>query len=209
MNPYDELQVALAGVCQSAYLVKSVARNKPYCENSYETTLTSIINTDPKTTVDVYGKLASIKLGFETLVAQLGDRSSKDAEITRYIASLLTLERKISAKKGRLADIGERIDTIKRQTHMISLLDGQMVANLASVYIDNVSPLSHKIQVAGEPSALKQQSVQDKIRALLLGGIRSAVLWRQLGGTRRSIIFQRSKIVQSARNTLQIINQSL
>lgn len=208
MNAYNELQVALAGVCQSASLVKSVARNKPYSEVAYETTLNSIVATDPKSTVDVYGTLDNLKLGFEILVAQLGDRSSKDSEITRYIASLLTLERKLVQKGGRLAALGERIENVKRQTSMLSLMEGQMVSNLASIYKDNISPLTHKIQVAGEPSALKQQSVQDKIRALLLGGIRSAVLWRQLGGTRRSIIFQRGKILQSAKDTLHTINQS-
>lgn len=208
MNAYDESQLALAGVCQSAFLVKAIARNKSFPEDAYEVTLNSIIETDPKSTVDVYGTLENLKLGYETLVAQLGDRSTKDSEITRYIASLLTLERKVTKKAGRLAALGERIDNIKRQTSMLSLLDGQMVANLASIYKDNISPLSHKIQVAGEPAALKQKSVQDKIRALLLGGIRSAVLWRQLGGTRRNIIFQRSQILHSAKETLSTINQS-
>lgn len=208
MNAYDESQLALAGVCQAASLVKSIARDKPYSEQAYEVTLNSIIETDPKTTVDVYGKLENLKLGFEILIAQLGDRSSKDAEITRYIASLLTLERKVSKKSGKLSQIGQRIDNIKRQTSMLSLFEGQMISNLASIYKDNISPLSHKIQVAGEPVALKQQSVQDKVRALLLAGIRSAVLWRQLGGTRRSIIFQRNKILQSAQKTLNTINHT-
>ena len=208
MNVFDESQLALAGVCQAAALVKAIARNKVFPENAYETTLNSIVATDPKSTVDVYGSLKNLKFGFEQLLMQLEDRSRKDGEITRYIASLLTLERKISKKSQRLSAIAERIDNIKRQSNMIALHEPQMVANIASIYRDNISPLSHKIQVAGDPNALKQQAVQDKVRALLLGGIRSAVLWRQLGGSRRSIIFQRKKILDSAKQTLHIINQS-
>lgn len=208
MNRFDEMQLPLAGVCQAAILVQSIARSKPYSEESYQTTISSIVATDPESTVDVYGALKNLKLGFEVLIAQLGDKATKDQEITRYVASLLTLERKITQSDGKLAAIGERIDNIKRQTSMMSIFENQMIANLASIYKDNVSPLPHKIQVAGDPASLKQQSIQDKVRALLLGGIRSAVLWRQLGGKRRNIIFQRGKILQSAENTLKTINQT-
>lgn len=209
MNQYDEAQIPLAGVCQAASLVKSVARSRDYSEDAFNTTIQSIVETDPANTVDVYGKLDNLKLGYEILVAQLGNRSSKDAEITRYVVSLLTLERKLSKTRGKLGALADRIDNIKRQSGLMSLFESQMMGNLASVYKDNISPMSHKIQVAGEPAALKQTSTQDKIRALLLGGIRSAVLWRQLGGTRRSLIFQRTKILQSAQSSLQIINQTL
>lgn len=208
MNRFDEAQLPLAGVCQAAHLVQSIARGKPYSEEAYEATLNSIVNTDPESTVDVYGTLKNLKSGFEILIAQLGEKAGKDQEITRYVASLLTLERKLSSSNGKLAAIGQRIDNIKRQTSMMSLFESQMISNLASIYKDNISPLTHKIQVAGEPAALKQQTVQDKVRALLLAGIRSAVLWRQLGGKRRNIIFQRSKILNSAENTLNTINQT-
>ncbi|BDX06157.1 high frequency lysogenization protein HflD [Planctobacterium marinum] len=208
MNRFDEAQLALAGVCQAAYLVKAIARSKPYSEDAYEATLSSIVKTDPDSTLDVYGALKNLKFGFEVMVSQLSDKAGKDQEITRYVASLLTLERKLSGSDGKLAEIGQRIDNIKRQTSMMSLFEGQMVSNLASIYKDNISPLTHKIQVAGDPTALKQQSVQDKVRALLLAGIRSAVLWRQLGGKRRNIIFQRNKILNSAENTLKTINQT-
>ena len=38
--------------------------------------------------------------------------------------------------------------------------------------------------------------MQHKVRALLLAGIRAAVLWRQLGGSRAQIIFARKKMVE-------------
>ena len=38
----------------------------------------------------------------------------------------------------------------------------------------------------------------ERIRALLLAGIRSATLWRQLGGNRWQLFFSRRKILKDA-----------
>ncbi len=209
MSQFDEAQIALAGVCQAAILVKDIARGRDFPEHAFTTSIESIINTDPDSVVDVYGSLAGVKYGLTALTHQLGnDARLKDTEITRYIASLLTLERKLSRTPEKLAEIGQRIDNVKRQSQMMSLFESQMLSNLASIYKDNISPLSHKIQVAGNPSILKLQLSQDKVRALLLAGIRSAFLWRQLGGKRRNIIFQRNKILQSAQSALDRIEHT-
>ena len=68
-----------------------------------------------------------------------------------------------------------------------------------------MSPLGARIQVTGEPIILKQKNNQHTIRALLLSGIRAAVLWRQVGGKRRNILFSRKKIVDTAKQLLQTI----
>ncbi|RLA21365.1 MAG: lysogenization regulator HflD, partial [Gammaproteobacteria bacterium] len=46
---------------------------------------------------------------------------------------------------------------------------------------------------------------KNKIRALLLSGIRAALLWRQCGGSRWKIIFQRKKITNTC---LQLLKSS-
>jgi CII-binding regulator of phage lambda lysogenization HflD len=55
---------------------------------------------------------------------------------------------------------------------------------LAALYQDTISRLTMRIHVKGVPEHLRKQAVADKIRALLLAGIRSALLWHQLGGRR-------------------------
>lgn len=205
MDKFQETQIALAGVCQSALLVKSLARNGEVSEDAYRTSIQSIVLTDPDAVIDVYGKLENVKLGLNCLFLQLsGSKGVKDTELTRYIASLLTLERKLTSSSETMSKLSQRIADVKRQATHFDLFDTQIISNLASIYKENVSPLAHKIQVAGNPAVLKQQSVQDKVRALLLAGIRSAFLWRQLGGKRRDIIFKRTKIV---RTTEQLIKQ--
>ena len=83
------------------------------------------------------------------------------------------------------------------------LFDSQILNNLASIYSDVISPLGPKIQVAGNPVQLKQANNQHKVRALLLAGVRAAVLWRQLGGQRRQILFTRRKILANAEHLLR------
>ena len=54
---------------------------------------------------------------------------------------------------------------------------------------------------------MKQTTTSDRIRTLLLAGIRSAMLWRQLGGNKWQIIFGRGEIERQSRVLLDDINQ--
>lgn len=203
MDNYLNIQLALAGVCQSAQLVKNLARTGKINQQAFEASLNSIVVTDPKETIDTYGGLNNLEIGLEVLGSQLNNKAgNKDSEMTRYIADLLGLERKLTANPNSLSELAKRIEHIKRQKMHSSLYESPMIANLASIYKDVISPLGSKIQVAGNPDILKQAGIQDKVRAVLLAGIRSAVLWRQLGGRRRNIIFQRNKILRVVQELL-------
>ncbi|TRY30243.1 high frequency lysogenization protein HflD [Aliiglaciecola sp. M165] len=210
MNKEFEKNLALAGVCQAAALVQSIARKGSAPQDEFEATINSIVVTTPENTLDVFGKVANLKTGLLTLVSQLGNAPvEKDAEITRYVASILGLERKLNRQPKRLAELAKRIEQIQRQMSHMGLFEEQMISNVASVYVDVVSPVGPKIQVAGKPALLKQNANQHRVRALLLAGVRAAFLWRQLGGQRRQILFNRRKIVSSALALQQQIDQHL
>jgi high frequency lysogenization protein len=51
---------------------------------------------------------------------------------------------------------------------------------------------------------LKSDANQHHIRALLLAGLRSALLWNQVGGKRRHFIFSRKQMLKAAQQLLQI-----
>ncbi len=206
-NKELERDFALAGVCQAAALVQMTARKGESPAPYFEASINSIVLTDTDSTEAVFGGIAQLGLGFKTIIAQLGNTSlDKDAEITRYVAGILSLERKISRKGEVLKELSERISQIQRQQTHMDLFERQMISNLASVYADVISPAGPKIQVAGTPAVLQQDSNQNKVRALLLAGVRAAVLWRQLGGKRRQILFSRKKIVKHAQQFQQQLN---
>lgn len=204
--------ITFAAICQVANLVQQVSRKghlpSEQDNENLTTLLTSITETSPSNTLDVYGgNLANIQKGLELVVSHLGDSEDKvkDPEFTRYIIGLINLERKLTKQPQQLAKLGERIEESKRQLEHYDIVSETLISSFASIYSDIISPLGARIQVTGEPSILKQSANQHKIRALLLSGIRAAVLWRQVGGKRRNILFSRTKLVNTAKQLLNTI----
>ncbi len=197
-NTLYDRTIAFAGICQAVALVQQVAKDG-YCDNAaFETSIKAILNTSPSSTLDVFGNEANLKTGLECLVNGI-DSTPTGSELTRYVISLMALERKLKEKPEAMSQLGNRIQMLERQTDHFDLFDDQMISNIASIYLDIISPIGPRIQVAGTPSVLQQTSNQHKVRALLLSGIRCSVLWRQVGGKRRHIIWGRKKMLEQAR----------
>ncbi|WP_341664247.1 high frequency lysogenization protein HflD [Vibrio sp.] len=194
---YDQT-IAFAGICQAVALVQQVAKNGHCDSDAFEASLKAILNTSPVNTLGVFGRESNLKIGLECIVKGI-DSTPSGSEVTRYIISLMALERKLSGRKDAMSQLGDRIQMMERQLDHFELLDDQMLSNLASIYLDVISPIGPRIQVTGTPSVLQQINNQHKVRALLLSGIRSAVLWRQVEGKRRHLIFGRKKMVEQAR----------
>lgn len=196
-NSVYDRTIAFAGMCQAVALVQQVAKNG-YCDtDAFATSIKAILNLNPSSTLDVYGDEASLKIGLETMVNGI-DSTPAGSELTRYLISLMALERKLSEKRDAMNTLAGRLQMAERQTQHFELLEEQMIGNIASIYLDVISPIGPRIQVTGTPAVLQQTAIQQKVRALLLSGIRSAVLWRQVGGKRRHMVFGRKKMVEQA-----------
>ncbi len=206
-----EQTITFAALCQIAYWVQKVSRTGQIDEEEFGILLNSIMQISPQNALAVYdGELANITQGLQLLIQHLdnaksGQNKVKDTEFTRYIISLINLERRLVKQPKQLTLLGERIEATKRQLEHFSLTSDTLVASFASIYSDIISPLGNRIQVTGEPEFLKQTLNQHRIRALLLAGIRGAVLWRQVGGKRRTILFSRNKLVNTAKQLLEQI----
>jgi high frequency lysogenization protein len=207
MNNLEKQTITMAAICQASILVQKIARTGSVDEAELAIMLNSIMVTSPVSILEVYSNdIAYLKSGLQTLIEQLGNQTKeKDPELTRYVVSLLGLERRLANKRDQLSLLGERIEQSQRQLAHYDITSDTLIASLASIYSDLLSPIGTPIQVAGEPNLLNQQSNQHKIRALLLAGIRSSVLWRQVGGKRRNILFGRTKIVACAQQLLKEI----
>ena len=207
LAPHIEKQLALAGVCQAAALVQLLARRGTVEKLALESSLSSVLVIDADTPQHVLGSLQNLKLGFQTLLRQLDNSpKDKDVEITRYITSILGLERKLAKHDKAMTELGERISHVQRQLAYVEIENEQVQASLASIYSDIISPLAPKIQIAGSATYLQKTINQHRVRAILLAGVRAAVLWRQMGGKRRQLIFKRKHIVHSAKEALRLIH---
>lgn len=208
-NNLEQQTLALAGVCQAASLVQDTARKGQQEQQAFQASIHSLVITEPKDTIEVFGSIQALQIGLDKLVSQLGNQpAAKDAELTRYIAAILGLERKLAGKAGQMQALATRISNIQRQQQHYDLLDAQMLTNLASIYTDLISPLGPKVQIAGNQQQLKQTHNQHKVRALLLCGVRAAVLWRQLGGKRRTILWRRRQQLACAKQLLSSLTTS-
>ncbi|MCU7995191.1 high frequency lysogenization protein HflD [Shewanella glacialipiscicola] len=196
--------MAFAGILQAIAQVQHLARHGELDKAELAASLNTILVTNPDNTADVYQDKALLQKGYKLILNQLGDGSQKDVEITRYLVGVLALERKLARSSSGLAMLAERINQVHRQLHHFEITDEQVIANLASIYSDIISNIGPKIQITGNPACLQRPIVQQKIRALLLAAIRSAVLWRQLGGKRRHLVFARKAIIDTAQKSLTL-----
>ncbi|EKN3345034.1 high frequency lysogenization protein HflD [Yersinia ruckeri] len=201
---YYDITLALAGICQSARLVQQLA-HEGQCDNSVlHTSLNSVLLTNPDSTLAVFGgEEKRLTMGLETLQVVLNaNRQGSSAELTRYVLSLMVLERKLNAKKSAMNMLGERISQLDRQLAHFDLESETMMSALASIYVDVISPLGPRIQVTGNPTMLQSTLVQAKVRAALLAGIRATVLWQQVGGGRLQLMFSRNRLFKQAQSIL-------
>ncbi|KAB7895977.1 high frequency lysogenization protein HflD [Rouxiella sp. S1S-2] len=201
---YYDITLALAGMCQSARLVQQLAHEGTCAKEEMTVSLRSLLEMNPASTLAVYGNNeANLKMGLETLLGVLNaNRQGLGAELTRYTLSLMVLERKLHAKKSSMDQLSLRIDQLDRQLAHFDLESEQVISSLASIYVDIVSPAGPRIQVVGSPAILQNTQIQAKVRALLLAGIRAAVLWQQVGGGRLQLMFSRNRLFEQAKAIL-------
>ncbi|BBB29986.1 high frequency lysogenization protein HflD [Neptunomonas japonica] len=216
----DEQTVALAAMFQAASLVDQIANRGMVPQNSLETSIYSLFVTDPKISEDIFGGIHDLPFNLSMGLKALNDvvekkKSTKDNNITNYVLSMIMLEQKLSKNKDMLNTMGSRIESIKEKARYFnpeeenpldnpsSFTHSNVVANVASLYQDTISSFSFRIQVAGDPRHLQNAENAARIRALLLAGIRAAMLWRQVGGKRWHLLFFRSRLRPSLRKIMK------
>jgi high frequency lysogenization protein len=200
----EDRTLALAGIFQSADLVRQVSRKGLFDQEPFEVSIQSLLKIDAESTADVYGGLNGIKVGLQVLSGQLGG-TDRDMEVMHYMLGMIFLERKLFKNKEMLERIQMGVETAIAQAEMFAVTHPNIIAHLAQLYTQTLSTLDYRIKVNGEQRFLENPNNADKIRALLLSGIRSAVLWRQKGGKRFHLIFSRSKMLRTAQYLLERI----
>ncbi|RMH85859.1 lysogenization regulator HflD [Pseudomonas sp. AOB-7] len=198
MNPTQEQLVALGAVFEAAVLADKIARTGQVSEASMSCMLGSLLVRDPKSTLDVYGgDDLNLRDGYRALASSLErNPAALQREPLRYALALLGLERQLDKRGDMLQVMGSRLDQIQQQVEHFGLVHDNVIAACGGLYQDTISTFRQRIQVHGDMRFLQQPSNAAKIRALLLAGIRSARLWRQLGGHRWQLVFSRGKLLK-------------
>lgn len=205
LNNIENRVVALAGVLQAAHLANRTAQHGLADQSALEASLGSILRIDAESTREVFGGLAGVETGLRQIEQQIGRQ--RDPLEQRYVINLLQLEPRLRARPDLLERIREGVRQAEELAAERPLTGDEVVACLAETYSETVSTLSPRIMVTGEPNLLNRPEIANRIRALLLAGVRAAVLWHQCGGGRLKLLFQARKTVEQARQLLAEIGR--
>lgn len=201
----ESRSIAFAAMCQAAYMVDKIATTG-LCPDAvaFDASLRSIMRTEGESPLEIFGGYENLGIGFKAMLDQLDNASNtRNMQVTKYLVGMIALEKKLTSNGETLNLLGERINQVQRQLSHFEIDDSNVLSNLDSIYRDLISTLGPKIQVNGNPNCLQQQQTQHKIRALLLAGVRATVLWRQIGGKRRQMIFSRKAMIHQCKQNLQ------
>ncbi len=192
--------IALSALVQAATLVQQIAETGQINSAELNTMLQSLVIQDAASTEAVYGSVSELKTGLRELNTQLTKKKDqKNVVLLRYVISLLHLERQLAKQPDMMDQISREIDQVPQQIdYFDDILSPQVIARFADIYHRTISNLKPQIQVFGDPGFLQQPDNVNKVRALLLSGVRAAVLWRQKGGRRWQFLFQSAKIMAAA-----------
>ena len=205
--------MALAAISQSAALVSYLAQGRTAAETDIAASVNTVLVIDPGSLADIYPNLGSLGLGFKTLQDMFSnDRLRENTELIRYTLGMLVLRNKlinnnvmqdkIRAKLAQISPLGPASSARHNEVPEggEQKLREHSYEQLARLYQDTISTLPYRIQVQGKAAELNNEQIANRIRALLLAGIRSAVLWYQLGGRRWRLVFYRKRIQETAGN---------
>lgn len=196
--------LALAALFQATQLVQQVAHRGQAPDSAIVTSIGSLFHIDAPSTDAIYGDASALTTGLRALLARFGAGGTREElEVTRYAIALLHLERKLARQATMRETLRIGVERVRNQLNYFPATHENILAALGELYQATISTLQPRIMVKGDPSILADARHASLIRALLLAGVRAAVLWRQLGGSRWQLFFGRRRTLESARRLLQ------
>lgn len=201
LSNLEQQAIALAGVAQAARLVDQVSKSGSYPIEFLEPSINSVFMFEPDSAEDIFGGIPGVKLGLHNLSTLLADKNARENhDLVRYVFSIIYLERKFVAKPDMMAVVRSRLEHTSFRAEHFSNNVNELCHSISGIYQDTLSHEKFRIKVTGSAQHLQNTQNADIIRALLLAGIRAAFLWRQLGGHRWRLLFQRKKLLQASQN---------
>lgn len=194
---FDERVLALAGLVQALAQVRRIADTGQAETAILETAVGSVFRIDADSPEAIYGDASALRPGMRLLRDYFSSQGS-DALLPRLALSVLQLERRFVADHAMAEQVRQGIIALQPLAGNVGVAHPEVLAGLGRLYADTVSHLRPRVMVQGNPHYLAQADVVAEIRAVLLAALRSAVLWRQLGGSLWDLLLRRGEILACA-----------
>jgi len=211
-HPMHNRVLALAAMVQTAHLVQGIARKGLADSGELECAINSVLvkpGSDGNQAEEIYQGTHKLRTGLILLQRLLGGEElgadiKQAKEVMAYCAAMMSLERKLSRDKEMLGKLGEGIARIQKQRDYFgAVMHDNVIAAIAGLYGETISQMTPRIIVHGKPVYLGQSNNTNKVRALLLSGIRGAHQWRTHGGSHFQLLLRRRALAREAQQLLQ------
>ncbi|MGY0633032.1 high frequency lysogenization protein HflD [Luteimonas sp. A478] len=197
----QERVLALAGLAQALKQVRRIAETGQADAAVLGTALQSVLRMDAASAEDVYGGAEFVRPGLRLLHGYFNNLPD-DEQLPKLALAVMQLER-------RFINDGEMVQRVQRgiaaaniEAARTSPTHPEVLSSLGTLYADTVSHLRPRVMVQGNPHYLGQADIVSEIRAVLLAAVRSAVLWRQMGGSYLDFLLRRKQLLAAVEAAL-------
>jgi high frequency lysogenization protein len=194
MSDMDERVLALAGLVQALRQVRQIAENGQADQAIVGTALDSVFRIDAASAAAVYGSPDALEPGLRLLRDYFGNQGH-DELLPRLTLAVMQLERRFVRESDTARKVHDGVVALVPSAERLGSVHPDVLAALGSLYADTVSHLRPRVLVQGNPHYLGRADVVAEIRAVLLAALRSAVLWRQMGGSLWDFVLRRRDLI--------------
>lgn len=188
--------LALAGLMQALKQVRRVAETGQADASVLATALDSVFRIDAESPGAVYGNEASLRPGL-LLLRDYFASLQQDEFLPKLALAVTQLERRFIHDADMARTVHEGIMALAPLADRLGSTHPDVLAGLGKLYTETVSNLKPRVMVQGNPHYLGQADVVAEIRAVLLAALRSAVLWRQLGGSLWDFLLRKRELASA------------
>jgi high frequency lysogenization protein len=200
MSLQDERVLALAGLAQALAQVRRIADTGQADAAVLATALDSVFQIDAESPAAVYGGEQALRPGL-LLLRDYFRNASRDELLPRLALAVLQLERRFS-RDPMAQRVHAGIVGLGAMAERLGSTHPDVLTAVGGLYASTVSHLRPRVLVQGNPHYLGQAQVVAEVRAVLLAALRSAVLWRQLGGSLWDFVLRRRSLLASVESHL-------
>lgn len=203
MSVQRDKTLALAAIFQAAGLANELARRGQTDSQAEAWLLQTVLVMDTDDVSRIYPGSEGLTKGLTWLEGSLMDQGrglEQAGEIIRLSLAIIQVERHFERNSDVQDDLRKRLLSLQHQRALNpEMSQSELASQLGSAYVDSLGNLSFRVQIRGDARQLQSPGMAERIRAILLAGVRAAWLWQRLGGRRWHLVFTRSQILQEIR----------
>ncbi|MDX8408396.1 MAG: high frequency lysogenization protein HflD [Mariprofundaceae bacterium] len=210
-SPMCRRAIALAALTQAVYLVDGIARKGLADAEDSRTCLESIFteagnNQNP---VAIYGNIYHLRTGLRIAADMLsGNDLPQTKALMTYSAGLFSLEKRLAKEPKLRQHLGDGMQRISKQRQYFGdAMHSNVIAAIADLYGETISTMKPRIIVRGKSEHLSQPANTQRVRALLLAGLRAAHLWHHHGGGHLTLLLRRKALLHEIKQLQQLASR--